>query len=90
MSKTLHTPEYQLLLALLREARERAGVTQVQLAERLGQTQSFVSKIEQGDRRMDVVQLRTILRALGVGLTEFVGRFEQQLEGNPAGAARRV
>jgi transcriptional regulator with XRE-family HTH domain len=76
MEKSIHTPEYRTLLRLLREARERAGVTQVELAERLEQTQSFVSKVEQGDRRLDLVQLRTILAELGVSLPDFVARFE--------------
>ena len=79
MEKSIYTREYKVLLRLLREARERAGVTQVELARRLGQTQSFVSKIEVGDRRLDLVQLRTLLAALGVRLGSFVRRFEEAL-----------
>ncbi len=48
MEKSTFTREYQLLCTLVREFRERAGLTQVQLAERLGETQSFVSKSERG------------------------------------------
>lgn len=80
MEKSIYTREYELLLRLLREAREKAGVTQIELAARLEQTQSFVSKIERGDRRIDVVQLRTILSALGIRLMEFMERFERALE----------
>ena len=80
MDKSIYTREYQVLLRLLREARERAGLTQVELARKLAQTQSFVSKIELGDRRLDLVQLRTILAALGMRLGDFVDRFEQELE----------
>ncbi|MFO0893022.1 MAG: helix-turn-helix transcriptional regulator [Isosphaeraceae bacterium] len=79
MEKSIYTREYKVLLRLLREARERAGVTQVELARRLGQTQSFVSKIEVGDRRLDLVQLRTVLAALDVRLGSFVRRFEEEL-----------
>ena len=79
MDKTIYTPEYEVLQRLLREAREAAGVTQVGLARSLGQTQSFVSKVECGDRRLDLVQLRTILGVLNVGLPEFVTRFEDAL-----------
>lgn len=52
MEKSIYTREYVVLLRLLREARERAGVSQVELAARLGQSQSFVSKLETGDRRI--------------------------------------
>ncbi len=80
MEKSIYTREYQVLLRLLRETRERAGVTQVELARRLSQTQSYVSKIELGDRRLDLIQLRTILAALGAGLGDFVARFEGAID----------
>jgi transcriptional regulator with XRE-family HTH domain len=83
MEKSIYTREYKVLLRLLREARERAGVTQVELARRLDQTQSFVSKVELGDRRLDLVQLRTVLAALDVRLGSFVGRFEEALAEPP-------
>jgi transcriptional regulator with XRE-family HTH domain len=83
MEKSIYTREYKVLLRLLRETRERAGVTQVELARRLGQTQSFVSKIELGDRRLDLVQLRTFLAALDVRLARFVRRFEDALADRP-------
>jgi transcriptional regulator with XRE-family HTH domain len=80
MEKSIYTHEYKVLLQLLRETREGAGVTQVELAKRLAQTQSYVSKIEVGDRRLDLVQLRTILIALGASLGDFVSRFEGALD----------
>jgi transcriptional regulator with XRE-family HTH domain len=79
MEKSIFTDEYAVLLTLLREARQAAGLSQVQLAERLGQSQSFVSKMEQGDRRLDLIQLRTICRALGTTLPRFVEKFEERL-----------
>ena len=73
-------------LALLKKAREAAGLTQVQLAEKLGQSQSFVSKVEVGERRLDVIQLRTICVALGTTLSEFVTKLEERLsEGEAKG-----
>src|SRR5690242_16046972 len=56
MEKTIYSREYAVVLRLLREAREKTGMTQVELAKKLKLTQSFVSKIERGDRRLDVVQ----------------------------------
>ena len=83
MEKSIYTREYKVLLRALRETREHAGVTQVELARRLAQTQSYVSKIEVGDRRLDLVQLRTILIALGDSLGNFISRFEGALEERP-------
>lgn len=77
MDKSIHTREYAVLLRLLGEARARAGLTQTALAAALGQSQSFVSKVEVGERRLDVIQLRTILDALGVTLPDFVRDLER-------------
>lgn len=79
MEKSIHTDEYAVMLALLREAREAAGLTQVQLAKRLKQSQGFVSKVEVGERRLDLIQLRTICRCLKTSLPEFVTMLEERL-----------
>lgn len=79
MEKSIYTDEYAVMLALLRQARSAAKLSQVQLAERLGRSQSFVSKAEVGERRLDVIQLRTICRALGTTLPAFVKRLEEKL-----------
>lgn len=79
MPRTLHTPEQDALVALLREARKAAGLRQVELADRLGRPQSFVSKIESGERRVDLVELRQLCAALGINLVTFVRRFDRML-----------
>ena len=79
--KSIYTHEYAAVLRLLKTARKKSGVTQIELAERLGQTQSFVSKVERGDRRLDIVQLRTILLEFGVTLQEFVRKLEAEISG---------
>ena len=79
VEKTIYTPEYAAVLRLFRQAREDAGITQVDLAKRLGQTQSFVSKVERGDRRLDIIQLRTILKLFGTTLPQFVDQLEKDL-----------
>src|ERR1039458_10513355 len=53
MEKSIHSTRYAVFLKVLREARERAGLTQVQLARKIGETQTFVSKCERGERRVD-------------------------------------
>ena len=58
--------QYKIVGACLAAARRRASVTQQALATRLGKPQSFVSEYERGQRRVDVVELLVISRALGV------------------------
>ena len=54
---TLHSEEYESLVDRLRKAREDAGLTQEEVAEVFGRPQSFLSKIESGERRIDPVEL---------------------------------
>ena len=61
-----------------RAVRKRAGLRQADVAERLGVPQSFVSKYEAGERRLDLVELRRITAALGTTLGEVVRRFERK------------
>jgi transcriptional regulator with XRE-family HTH domain len=81
MDKSIFTAEYAVLLELLRAARATAGLSQVELARRLGVSQSFVTKMESGDRRLDVIQLRTVCRVLGTDLISFLTRLEARLAG---------
>jgi transcriptional regulator with XRE-family HTH domain len=76
VEKSTFTREYAAFCRLLRETRERAGLTQVELAEKIGETQSYVSKVERGERRLDLVQLQVFCRALKTSLCAFVAEFE--------------
>lgn len=67
---------------LLIEVRVELGVTQVDLADRLGETQSFVSKCERGERRLDYLELREWCHALGMPLVEFLHGLESELATN--------
>jgi transcriptional regulator with XRE-family HTH domain len=78
----LHSDDYSKLVSLLRAVRKEAGLTQVELATRLGVEQSLISKIERRERRLDVAELRTYCAAMGIGLNEFVLRFETALTGH--------
>jgi DNA-binding transcriptional regulator YiaG len=68
VEKSLYSAEYQRLCALLVRLRRDAGLTQVRVAESLGVPQSFVSKYESGQRRLDVIELDHIATALGTTL----------------------
>lgn len=80
MEKSLFSRNYRLFLKELRKARRDAGLTQQEVATRLGTTQSFVSKCERGERRVDIVEARAFCKALHVSFTEFVVRFDKQLK----------
>lgn len=66
MPKTLRTPRQVRLIDLLVEQRKRAGLSQAQLADRLGRYQSVVSSMESGGRRVDVVELLDIAEVIGL------------------------
>lgn len=87
MDKTIFTDEYAAVLRLLRQAREQASLTQAALAAEVGETQTFVSKVERGERRLDVIELRTFCRAMGMTLLAFVGRLEAEITKAPADPA---
>lgn len=72
MEKSQHTTAYTKLTAALRRAREAAGLTQAEVAERLGLYASFVSKVEAGERRLDVIELKQFCTAYGVELVAFL------------------
>lgn len=78
-TRPLHRNDYVKLVVLLKQVRKEAGLTQVELAKRLGVEQSFVSKIERRERRLDLVELRFFCTAVGITLEEFVLRYEAKL-----------
>lgn len=80
MQKSLISKDYQLFLSFLIEMRRDAGITQEKLANKLKATQSFVSKCERGERRLDIIELRRWSRALGMSLTDFTAGFETHLK----------
>lgn len=72
MAGTVHTAAYKKLLTQLVEARDKADLSQAQLAQRIGKPASFVGKYELGERRLDVIELLIILRSLGVDRDAFM------------------
>lgn len=69
----------ETLLDLLKEVRADAGLKQAELARRLGVPQSFVSKYENGERRLDLLETRQVCHAVGVSLADFAERLEDAL-----------
>jgi len=79
MQKSLYSKENDLLLQLLVQVRVEAGVTQVELAARLDEVQPWISRVERGVRRLDLVELLLWCDALGIPLSRFIQRYERLL-----------
>lgn len=73
------TKERVLLRQELRRLRLESGLTQADLADRLSKPQSYVSKLESGDRSLDVIEVRQLCLACGVGFERLIRRFEKIL-----------
>ncbi len=71
---SIYSPRYRHLLKQLKQARLDAGLTQVQVADALAQPQSFVSKCESGERRVDAVELERFAKLYGKPLSFFLPR----------------
>lgn len=82
MPKSVFTDAYQTFLDVLIQARKDAGVTQVELAERLGKPQPWVSNIERGIRRVDVIEFIAICRALDASTVQVAKEVEERLPKN--------
>jgi transcriptional regulator with XRE-family HTH domain len=72
LTKSLHSPEHQALCELLLAARHKAGLTQQNVAKRLKRPQSFVAKVEGGERRLDILEFLDFSRAIGADPIKFV------------------
>lgn len=79
MPKSLYSRHNQIFLALLRDSRDSVQLRQADLATLLGRHQATVSRVESGERRLDVLQLRQWLRALGVDFLAFMNELESRL-----------
>lgn len=79
MEKFVSSRNYAVFLEHLRSARKAAGLTQQELAERLRETQTFVSKCERGDRRIDISELYEFCQALNISLSQFVRTLEEEI-----------
>jgi transcriptional regulator with XRE-family HTH domain len=74
MSKTLRSPRHRALRAFLVEQRRKAGLTQEQVAAKLGRYQSFVAYVESGERRVDVVEFLDFAEAIGFNPRDAIAR----------------
>lgn len=81
--KSIHDQRYIEAIALVRKARERSGRTQREVAQMLGRPQSYVSKVETCERRIDFVELLLLCQAVGATLAEVTpAEFHDLIESN--------
>ena len=80
MKTTEYFAQREKLLALLRQLRIDARLTQTELASRLRRDQTFVSKYESGERRLDILEVREICRAIGVDFVAAMRRLDRKLK----------
>ena len=70
--KSTYTRQYREFLVRIKAARKDAGMTQQELARRLKRPQSFVSKYESGERRLDIIEFMHVAMAIGINASDFV------------------
>ena len=78
--RSLHTKPYQAFVAVMVLARQEADMSQHELARRIGKPQSFVSKYERRERRLDVAEFIKVARALGLDPAKLIRRIDKALE----------
>lgn len=83
MPNPIHDPKYQVFRQMLLEARKEKGLQQVEVAEKLGKTQSFVSKYERGERRLDFCEFIEVAIALEIDFAEFIANYQTLLRRAP-------
>ena len=71
--KTIYSKEYKAVLRKLKKARKKSRLTQVEIAKRLGKPQSFVSKVENGERRLDIIELKHIAKLYKASVNDLIG-----------------
>ena len=82
VKKKIRLNQQKKLLVLLRGMRVDAGLTQSELASRLARDQTFVSKYESGERRLDILELREVCQALGHDFVAFIRKLDKDLKSN--------
>jgi transcriptional regulator with XRE-family HTH domain len=78
VTRSAFTRKHEYFRKILVAARRDAGLTQVALAKRLGRPQSFVSKFERGERRLDVIEFLEVARALSLDAARLVSELERR------------
>lgn len=80
MPKAIYRPEHDIFLGILKARRAAAGMTQRDCSQALGRPQSFMSDVERGVRRLDIIQIRDLCRILDCEFVGLIQEFEEKLK----------
>ncbi len=80
MTKTVFTRAYKVLIDVLIAERKKAGITQEELASRVNKPQSHISKYENGERRLDVIELIQIAKALDIDVVPLIRKVQDVVD----------
>lgn len=78
--KTIYTREYRILLRILKSKRQQKKISQHEMAKKFSVPQSFISKIESGERRLDVIELFRYCDVLGIKIIQLIKEFHQEIK----------
>lgn len=76
----IYEPCYKIFVECLKDLRIKSKMTQQELATLLDCQQSYISKYEQGQKRLDIVEIHHICKILGTTLTDFIAKYESRLK----------
>ena len=77
-SKTIYSTEYEYIITKLKEARKEAGLNQMAVADKLGKYETYLSKIENGDRRVDILELSELADIYNKPIDYFVPKKKKE------------
>jgi ribosome-binding protein aMBF1 (putative translation factor) len=80
MTKSIYSKEYEVFRHMIIEARKKVRVTQKELAQAMNRPQSFISKCEQGERRLDIVEFMQLAEALSIDMFHFLAELKARME----------
>jgi transcriptional regulator with XRE-family HTH domain len=90
MPSTLHSADYQIFRNFLVQARLDSGLTQTQIAEKLGKPQSYISKYERGERRLDFTEFIDLVDILEIDIASFIQRYKSAVTPTKTPNVRRA
>lgn len=82
MASSLHSDKYRIFRDMLVQARLASGLTQVEIAEKLAKPQSYVSKYERGERRLDFAEFMDLAEIMGIDVAQFIEKYCASLKQN--------
>ena len=79
MPNSMHSQKYQIFREMLVDARLKSGLTQMELAQKINKPQSYVSKYERGERRLDFTEFIEVVIAFKMNINVFIERYQKSI-----------